>query len=262
MVFSRKNLTTIWKPVSRLILATVVMRRIYLLLLGSFLSLILITVSPTSGWAQSSSLSLFTPENFYSVIGLLVPGMIILFVRSQFLTGRLNPPHPVLSYLAVSGVYYALVLLVVNPVPYLQGPDQGKWLGWLLLVFVLPAISGFLLGYDVQKQFFYRFLRCVGTCIGLNPAHPIPSAWDWKFNNMGEQKVLVTLKDGTKIAGFLGKNSFVSSDPTERDVYIETVCKIDENSNCIPEDGKGILIVGGQIQTIELWSKERKNKSR
>lgn len=239
-----------------MILAAVAKRHIYLPVL--FLGLILIAVSPTSGWAHSSSFVNFKPENFYSIIGVLVPGMIILFVRSQFVTGRLNPPHPILSYLAVSGVYYALVLLAVNPVPYLQGPGQGKRLGWFLLVFVLPVILGLLLGYDAQKQFLYRFFRWVGRPIGLNPVHGMPSAWDRKFGNMNEQWVLVTLNDGTRFGGFLGEDSFMSSDPNERDIYIQWVYDIDENNNWSSRGDNGILVVAGKIRTMEFWPYEPK----
>ncbi len=254
MVFSRKNLVAVCRSLSRLILAAVVKRHIYLPVL--FLGLILVAVSPTSGWAHSSSFVNFKPENFYSIIGVLVPGMIILFVRSQFVTGRLNPPHPILSYLAVSGVYYALVLLAVNPVPYLQGPGQGKRLGWFLLVFVLPVILGLLLGYDAQKQFLYRFFRWVGRRIGLNPVHGMPSAWDRKFGNMNEQWVLVTLNDGTRFGGFLGEDSFMSSDPNERDIYIQWIYDIDKNNNWSSRGDNGILIAADKIRTMEFWPYE------
>ncbi len=261
MLFLLKNLAIIQVHVSRLTQAVVAMRRIYFYPLALVLSLVLAAVSMTSAWAYPSLPLDFKPEDFYSIIGLLVPGMIILFVRSQFVPGRLNTPHPILSYLAVSSVYYALVLLVINPVPYFQGPDQGNPWVWLLLVFLFPGISGLLLGLNIQGDWTRRFIRG----LGLNPVHVIPSAWDWKFGNMEEQWVLVTLKDGTQVAGFCGENSFASSDPAERDIYIQWMYEIDEDGNWFFEEEKGILISAGEIETVKFWPYEpveTKNESK
>ena len=51
------------------------------------------------------------------------------------------------------------------------------------------------------------------------------------------------------------KGSFVSSGPTERDIYIEKVYSIDPDTETWQETGdSGILIAPGQVQTIEFWS--------
>ncbi len=46
-------------------------------------------------------------DNLYLVLVFLYPGLIVLFVRSQFVTGR-RPPHAaaLLSYLSVSIIYW------------------------------------------------------------------------------------------------------------------------------------------------------------
>jgi hypothetical protein len=53
-------------------------------------------------------------DNVYLVLGFLVPGLIIIFVRAQFTTGRI-PPHKeaLLTYLTLSVIYYAFVLPAV-----------------------------------------------------------------------------------------------------------------------------------------------------
>ena len=40
---------------------------------------------------------------------------------------------------------------------------------------------------------------------------------------LGEQFVLVALRDGTHIGGLMGSDSFVSSDPAERDIRIQQI---------------------------------------
>ena len=194
-------------------------------------------------------------DNLYLILFFLVPGFIVLFVRSQFVTGR-RPTRSAtfLSYLTVSLIYYALALPFIGLV--LSAPTPGKgwplaaWLaGWFALIIVGPAILGLVLGINIQKDLFRRVLQW----IGLNPVHVVPTAWDWKFGGMTPQWVLVTLKDGTRFAGFCGSESFMSSDPAERDIYIERIYDVDDKNNWSSRREKGVLIAAGEIQTIEFW---------
>ena len=189
-------------------------------------------------------------DELYLILGFLVPGLIVLFVRSQFITGRSQPHAAVLlSYLTVSIIYYALALPLVDLVQSIQEPGYGKSLAWFGLVFVGPAIFGLLLGINIQQGLFHRFLKWVH----LNPVHVMPTAWDWKFSGMGEQWVLVTLKDGTRFAGFCGADSFMSSDPAERDIYIQWIYDIDDDNKWTSRGNNGVLITAGEIRTIEFW---------
>ena len=81
----------------------------------------------------------------------------------------------------------------------------------------------------------------------------MPTAWDWKFSSMDSQWVLVTLKDDTRFAGYCGPDSFMSSDPIERDIYVQLVYDIDDENNWIPRGDNGVLITSGQVKTIEFW---------
>lgn len=196
-------------------------------------------------------------DNLYLVLGFLVPGLIVLFVRSQFVTRR-SPPHSeaFLSYLTVSIIYYGLALPFVDFVLSVQEPGHGKAIAWLSLILFGPALLGLLLGVNIQKNWFHRLLqRC-----RLNPVHAMPTAWDWKFGGMSNQWVLVTLKDGTQFAGFCGPDSFMSSDPAERDIYIQWIYDIDDNNNWSPRGENGVLINAGEVQTIEFWPYNSKEK--
>ena len=196
---------------------------------------------------------------------LVVPGFIIVFVRSQFITGRIpTSPAGFLSYLTTSTVYWAILIflalpLVGNFVSIMQSyglwweelsPVTGsiKYIGPCVLIVILPAIVGICLGYNWKKN----WIRGLLGKIHLNLVHPTPSAWDWTFEDLGEQFVLVALKDGSYIGGLMGSDSFVSSDPTERDIYIQQIYDIDDPNNWNPRN-HGVLITGGEISTIEFW---------
>lgn len=207
---------------------------------------------------------------------LVVPGFIIVFVRSQFKAGRV-PSYPAgfLSYLATSTVYWAFLIFLIVPIVEFVAPvirSHGLWwesftyftnpikyFGTFILIVLLPAIIGICFGYNWKKNWIRGFL----TKLRLNPVHPTPSAWDWTFEALGEQFVLVALRDGTHIGGLMGSDSFVSSDPAERDIYIQQIYDIDEPDNWKPMD-HGVLIAGGEISSIEFWpltdSGERANE--
>jgi len=191
-------------------------------------------------------------DDFYRILGFLVPGLVVLFVRSQFVTGR-RPPHSaaVLSYLTISVIYYALAL----PLLHLALSTSGTWqspLAWFSLIFVGPAGLGLLLGLNVQKNWLRRVLQRWH----LSVVHPIPTAWDWKFGRSGYEWVLVTLKDGTRFGGFCGPESFMSSDPNERDLYIQWVYEIDGEGQWRASDERGLFIAAGEVRTIEFWSEK------
>jgi hypothetical protein len=184
-------------------------------------------------------------NNLGLVLTFIVPGLIIVFIRSQFVTGR-SPSHAesILTYLTLSAIYYAIVL------PFLDyGLPQRKWV-WTILVFGGPAIFGLALGINVRKGYLHKFLRW----LHFNPVHAMPTAWDWKFCDTPPIWVMVTLKNGTHFAGRLTSDSFVSSDPKERDIYIENVHDIADDGRWIsPTRGKSVLITAGEISTIEFW---------
>lgn len=204
-------------------------------------------------------------ENPYLLLGLIVPGLVMLYVRSQLVTGQHLPrSETLLLYLVVSIAYYALITPLVDLfLP--QEPDESvatvyailsqksseytSW-HWLSIVFGIPTLFGLLLGWNVQKN----ILRGVLQLIRINLAHAIPTAWDWKFNKREAQWVLVTLNDGTQFAGFFGSESFISTSPGERDMYIQYIYDINpEDNSWTPRDRSGVLIASGKIKTIEFW---------
>ena len=131
----------------------------------------------------------------------------------------------------------------------IQQSGVGKAIGWFTLIFVGPAILGLVLGINIQKNLFRRLLqRC-----GLHLVHAIPTAWEWKFSAMPPQWVLITLKDSTRFAGYCGPQSFISSDPAERDMYIEQIYDLDADYQWVNVGRKEVPIASGEIQTIEFW---------
>ena len=52
--------------------------------------------------------------------------------------------------------------------------------------------------------------------------------------------------------GFCGPESFMSSDPEERDIYIQWIHHVDDENNGSPRGRTGPLIADGEVQSIEF----------
>lgn len=193
---------------------------------------------------------------FYA-LAFLVPGFVLDSVLATF--QRRRPEAPQLSFLRLltfSAINYAiwswLVYLLVRSDWIGANPAAGAAL-WSVVIFVGPVIIGLALSYSSQKEWVRRFLQW----IGLRPVQVTPTAWDWRFERMREHHwMLVTLRDGSQVAGYFGAQSYASSDPSERDLFIEQVWEVPDNQDVWhpAREGQGILISRDEIRYVEMWS--------
>lgn len=181
----------------------------------------------------------------------VTPGFIIVFVRSQLVSGRILPyPAGFLLYLTVSTIYWAVLFLITDVLIANHLWWEGSTLGtlrWLVFLVIIPVIVGAVTGAVSNRTLLYKTLKK----IRLNPIHPTPSAWDWTFSDLNEQYILVRLNNGSMFGGFLGADSFISSDPDERDLYIEEIFELDEENNWVT-NGHGVYLTGRDISSIEF----------
>lgn len=184
-----------------------------------------------------------------------VPGFIILYFRAQFTTGRLPPlAEGAVSYVTLSLIYQAISYPITSTQLFVNAPmTLCYWASWFTFIFVVPAVIGGLLGLNVRKG----WSKALVNYFGISTIHPINCAWDWHFGKCGEGWVIVTLKDDTKWYGFLGVNSFMSSDPAERDLYIEGVYVVENEGASWTPRGNSVWIAHGEIQTLEFLPNHR-----
>jgi hypothetical protein len=188
-------------------------------------------------------------ENVQLVIWFVVPGLVALYARAQFLTGRMPAQaDAILPCLSLSLVCVAIGQPIQQ---YLLPSQQSQWYlaGTLVVLFVVPVALGALLGLSAQRGWGKRLLHK----LKMNVIHQVPCAWDWKFADCTNGAwLLIVLKDGTKYGGLFGTQSFASSDGKERDLYIERVYDIGDDNVWRPL-GQGALIVASEIRTVEFW---------
>lgn len=197
---------------------------------------------------------------FYTILA-LVPGFIMNMGYGYLIPLREGQAQLYLIRLVVfSCVNYALVWPAVHNLIQIKYWVEHP-LNWsfilILILLLMPYSIGMFVGYVNSRDWIRTILRK----IGINPIHPAPTAWDFIMPSDAKY-VIVTLKDKTEIFGLYSDNSLASSVPTEKDIYIEQVFKIDERDDetwLEVEGSRGMWINGSEILHIEFkdaYSKE------
>src|SRR6266487_3562240 len=115
-------------------------------------------------------------EQIYLI--LLAPGLITVYFRSLFITGRRPKTlEYAIEYVIISTVYFALSLPLVELALTVREPNWLRVLFWAILLGVVPALMGTLLGAGSQKG-WWRFIFGKAK---LSPVSPYPTGWDWAF---------------------------------------------------------------------------------
>jgi hypothetical protein len=190
------------------------------------------------------------PDTLTLFLLFAVPGIVTLYVRAQFLTGRLPPvAEGLVGYITLSLIFHAIAYPLAYPLYTVGLPAGRHLLGWFGLLFVGPALFGLLLGLNVRK----RWTTSILDKLGLHVVHPLDTAWDRHFSDCRPCWVMAVLKDGTQWAGYLGPHSFASSDPAERDIYIQNVYEVGRDGEPWVPRASSVWIAHGEIQTLEFW---------
>jgi hypothetical protein len=189
-------------------------------------------------------------NNLYMIAAFVVPGLVITYVRSQFISGRMEKiSDAVLVYFALTIIYWGMAIPFVFFIIQL-GPGVLKLALWWSIIIVGPAIVGLLLGVSAQRG----WIRWIAIKLRLRIVHGTPTSWDWRFANCPRASfVMVTLADGSTVAGIFGTGSFASTEPTERDLYIEEIMDVaDDGSWVYRKEVSGILITAKEIRFVEF----------
>lgn len=191
---------------------------------------------------------------------LIAPGYVISFISSRFTTARPNFS----AGLALSSIYYAFVYLVLGILCKIK--TSGQLIDFVkeidhiqvfLIVVIGPILMGTIAGHVMQKQWIYNFFRSSRwpNWFQISPANGILSAWDLKFLEAGHQKIEVHLKDGSVIKAMYEFGCFVSTDPNERDIYLNNIIEWKGKDGGIIsiKNTEGVLLTGDSIRRIIFY---------
>ncbi|WP_197707197.1 DUF6338 family protein [Pseudoalteromonas piscicida] len=84
--------------------------------------------------------------------------------------------------------------------------------------------------------------------------HPVDKPWDFVFSQKKTSWIIVTLKNGEKIAGMYGLNSFASSAPAEEQIYLEEQWLLNEEGGFERKvaQSSGVIILSTEILSVEF----------
>jgi hypothetical protein len=188
------------------------------------------------------------------LIAALAPGLIILGIRQRFVAGP-NPPlqERAIAYAAVSALYYA----IFNPAIAFVATQfrLTDWTASALEYVIVPVVIGAVVGIATSRDWstsWWAKLR-------IQPVHHVPTAWDYAFSRLQQGAyILVTLSDGSTVAGRYAFGSFASSSREERDLLIGDVWEVVDGHWTRPPTPKSILLCGRDIRTVELFRQAEK----
>lgn len=179
----------------------------------------------------------------FIIPGFIIQGTISLFAPSP----KRNEKVSFLVYLlysvlhsAVWGWLYFFIwkLQEINMILFVATAATSS----IITSFVLGVVIGLFKKFDLLRRILNKF--------NCNTSHMIETAWDYQFSKQKPSYVIVLLNDDTKIRGWLGVESFVSSSNEERDLFLEQY--YDEDWKII-EGSNGIYIAKDQIKTINFY---------
>lgn len=157
--------------------------------------------------------------DIFFIIAAFVPGFIFYAALSHFVPHReMKFKEQFLLRLFMGS---ALNYAVCSPVMYLllvgeifKDSPIGAAILWGIIIVVVPTVLGLVGAAFCQKGWIYP----LASLLRLRPINPIPTGWDWQFGRIEPCFLLVTLRNGTQLAGYFGESSIASSNPDNKDI--------------------------------------------
>lgn len=213
------------------------------------------------------------PTDAYGIgilLALLLPGVVWISVRGA-LKGRLahdkDTAARILQALVVSAVLDTVYLIILGDwiVDQVSKAANGTFdtprlsaLGLLFLAVLIPAVLAYLVYARIQWR------RPTWRGLGWLPPLPLsgsgyestPTAWDKVAPILGGHWIRVRIGEGKWVGGWYGADSFVSTYPEPRDIYIEDQHYIDESGKIMEEtEGSAGVWVSVREGDIVEWVK-------
>lgn len=181
-------------------------------------------------------------------VAFVVPGFISIKTYSLLF---LSLPKDTSSQLIDAVAYSCLNYAIFYPLYFYVNSVSPDGLGFgahsiflFLTLFVGPVLWVFLWRCVRDWEFLQKWLP-----------HPVDKPWDFVFGQRVPFWIIVTLKDGRKIAGLYGLKSFASAAPSKEQIYFEQTWELNEDGGFERprEATAGTLIVTAEIESMEFF---------
>ena len=178
-------------------------------------------------------------------IAFVIPGFISIRSYELFFPGKNEESSKkIIDAITYSCVNYALLWPLIF---WVESHDcnaivYGAF--YLLVLFFAPILWVYIWKTIRQTQYVQERLP-----------HPENRPWDFVFSQRKSYWIIVTLKDGTQLAGRYDEKSFVSSSPNKEQIYLEESWELNDEGGFerAHEQSSGVLIVTDEISYLELF---------
>ena len=203
-----------------------------------------------------SDVEKLTSENILLLLQFVAPGFLAVYFRSLFVR-RIEASFKdnLLLFVVLSVIYSFVTLPLWRWASPSHDFDVGRWLVWFVALVLIPTGAGTALGVATQRG----WIRAALAAIGLHPLSPYRTGWDWAFSQtVTPTYLIVTLDDGSSVAGLFGGSSLAASEHAYRDILLEAVYVVDADGNWAERmPRQSILIAGKSIRYVEFFGGER-----
>jgi hypothetical protein len=209
--------------------------------------------------ADHMDIKLDSLQTVFIALMCLVPGFILHSTYSLFTIRRVETKELLyLRFAAFTALNFAFCLPWIR---FILAPGFFKNHPYITAHYFAGVIFGspILTGLVIAIADNWQIVKKVARICGLKTMHSIPTAWDYRFSQLGREGpryVIVTFKDGKQIGGLFYNTALASSESTERDIYLIDTHTRDANdpSGWIRQPGNdGILIMANEVRSFEFF---------
>lgn len=193
-------------------------------------------------------MDIWEPEKIILFLAFFMPGFISIKVYELIVaTKRHDFSNSVLEAIGYSVLNFTVLSWLII---LISSPDFNKnrpilyFICIIIIFFIFPTIWPLLFIKASKLKIFKKYIL-----------RPVNMPWDDVFSKREAYWVIIHMKDGRKIGGKYGTLSGASAFPNQRQIYLETLWKIDDNNAFIKkiERSKGAIFFEDEISIIEFF---------
>ncbi len=175
-------------------------------------------------------------ENLQVFLLVVLPGFVAIKVYDLFC-----PPEKrsfgesLVDAVAYGLINFALWSWMLFDLDLKSSPQENPALFTLKCLLFL-IVSPLALAYGLYRLRSWKWLAHK-----FNIDEPTKTAWDHFFCKGVRCYMLFHLKNGMKVGGFFGPNSYVATFPQKQEIYVEQVWRVDQEHCTLDDATKGTL---------------------
>lgn len=193
-------------------------------------------------------MSIWEIDKLFLFVAFVIPGFISIKAYATLIPSESkDSSKQIVDAITYSCINYALLLWPILEIESSQlnsaHPSLYKFF-YLLTLFVFPILWVLIWKRLRELEFFQK-----------NAPHPTAKPWDFVFSQREWYWIIVTLKNGEKVAGKYGDSSFSSSSTANEQIYLEETWILNKHGGFERprENTAGIIVLADEISTVEMF---------